>query len=132
ITETAIAGDTPAGISLLRALRRIGIRVAVDDFGSGYSSLGQLRRLPVDLLKIDRTFLADAGSPEAASFLRAIVELARGLGLGVVAEGIESDQQLALVRETRCGLGQGWLWARGMPLDALRAWLRDGVREGLG
>ncbi len=130
ITETAIAGDTPAGISLLRALRRIGVRVAVDDFGTGFSSLGQLRRLPVDLLKIDRTFLADAGSPEAASFLRAIVELARGLSLGVVAEGIESEEQLTLVRETRCGLGQGWLWARAMPLDALRAWLRDGVREG--
>ncbi len=125
ITETAIAGDTPAGISLLRALRRIGVRVAVDDFGSGYSSLGQLRRLPVDLLKIDRVFLADAGSPEAASFLRAIVELARGLGLGVVAEGVESDEQLALVREVRCGLGQGWLWARAMPIDPLRTWLRD-------
>lgn len=129
ITETAIDGDTPAGISLLRALRRIGVRGAVDDFGSGYSSLGQLRRLPVDLLKIDRVFLADAGSPEAASLLRAIVELSRGLGLGVIAEGVENDEQLALVREVQCGLGHGWLWGRAMPVDALRTWLRDEARE---
>ncbi len=129
ITETAIAGDTPAGISVLRALRRIGVRVAVDDFGSGYSSLGQLRRLPVNLLKIDRDFLADAGSPEAASFLRAIVELSRGLGLGVVTEGVENEQQLSLAREVHCGLGQGWLWARAMPLDATRTWLREEAAE---
>jgi EAL domain-containing protein (putative c-di-GMP-specific phosphodiesterase class I) len=70
-------------------------------------------------------FLADAGSPEASSFLRAIVELARGLGLGVVAEGVEAEEQLTLVREVRCGLGQGWLWARAMPLDGLRVWMRE-------
>jgi len=121
ITETAMAADTPGNLASLRALRRRGVRVAVDDFGSGYSSLGQLRRLPVDMLKVDREFLAEARSPDAVALLRAIVELGSGLGLTVVAEGVEREDQLALVRGVGCAMGQGWLWARAMPLDQLRA-----------
>ena len=112
ITETAMAADTPGNLASLRALRRRGVRVAVDDFGSGYSSLGQLRRLPVDMLKIDREFLAEARSAQATALLRAVVELGNGLGLTVVAEGVERQDQLALVRGVGCALGQGWLWAR--------------------
>ncbi|MGE3234710.1 MAG: EAL domain-containing protein, partial [Thermoleophilia bacterium] len=114
ITETAMAADTPGNLASLRALRRRGVRVAVDDFGSGYSSLGQLRRLPVDMLKIDREFLAEARSAQATALLRAVVELGNGLGLTVVAEGVERQDQLALVRGVGCALGQGWLWARPM------------------
>jgi EAL domain-containing protein (putative c-di-GMP-specific phosphodiesterase class I) len=98
-------------------LRRRGVRVAVDDFGSGYSSLGQLRRLPVDMLKIDREFLREARSAQATALLRAVVELGNGLGLTVVAEGVERQDQLALVRGVGCPLGQGWLWARPMAMD---------------
>jgi EAL domain-containing protein (putative c-di-GMP-specific phosphodiesterase class I) len=116
ITETAMAVDTPHNLGALRALRRRGVRVAVDDFGSGYSSLGQLRRLPVDMLKIDREFLAEARSSQATALLRAVVELGNGLGLVVVAEGVERQDQLALVRGVGCALGQGWLWARPMPI----------------
>jgi EAL domain-containing protein (putative c-di-GMP-specific phosphodiesterase class I) len=123
ITETAMAGDTPGNLASLRALRRSGVRVAIDDFGSGYSSLGQLRRLPVDMLKVDREFLGEARSSEATALLRAIVELAGGLGLTVVAEGVERSDQLALVRGVGCRLGQGWLWSRPMPIDELQALL---------
>ncbi|HTI34549.1 MAG TPA: EAL domain-containing protein [Miltoncostaea sp.] len=117
ITETAMAADTPGNLASLRALRRRGVRVAVDDFGSGYSSLGQLRRLPVDMLKIDREFLREARSTQAAALLRAVVDLGNGLGLAVVAEGVERQDQLALVQGVGCDLGQGWLWARPMGID---------------
>lgn len=101
---TELPGDAPVRIE--RAPERA-------DFGSGYSSLGQLRRLPVDMLKIDRE-LAEARSSQATALLRAVVELGNGLGLMVVAEGVERQDQLALVRGVGCALGQGWLWARPM------------------
>lgn len=123
ITESGMAADSPGNLSSLRALRRRGVRVAVDDFGSGYSSLGQLRRLPVDMLKVDREFLAEARSPAARALLRAIVELGNGLGLTVVAEGVEREDQLILARGVGCALGQGWLWARPMPAEGIRALL---------
>ncbi len=116
ITESAMAADTPGNLASLRALRGRGVRVAVDDFGSGYSSLGQLRRLPVDMLKIDREFVAEARSAQATALLRAVVELGNGLGLTGGAEGVERQDQLALVRSVGCALGQGWLWARPMPI----------------
>jgi diguanylate cyclase (GGDEF)-like protein len=112
MTETAMFHDTTTTISRLTALRDLGVRVALDDFGTGYSSLGYLRQFPVDMLKIAREFLApaDAG-PDGWAFASAIVALGRTLGLRIIAEGIETREQLDRLREMGCELGQGYLFA---------------------
>ena len=106
----------------MAALRRLGVRVAIDDFGAGYSSLARLRDLPLDVLKIDRAFLA-ARSPKGEAILRAVVELGRSLGLPTVAEGVETAEQLGLLRRVGRGLAQGYLIARPMP--AAESWGLD-------
>ncbi|MGN6797049.1 MAG: putative bifunctional diguanylate cyclase/phosphodiesterase [Gaiellaceae bacterium] len=117
ITETAMISDFDLVLSRLRDLRAANIRVAVDDFGSGYSSLNYIRRLPIDVLKIDRAFIADIGeSSEVAALTETILALARIIGVVVVAEGIETDAQLAEVTRLGCDLGQGYLFLR--PVDA--------------
>ena len=117
ITETAMISDFDLVLSRLKDLRAANIRVAVDDFGSGYSSLNYIRRLPIDLLKIDRAFIADIGeSEEVAALTETILGLARIIGVTVVAEGIETEAQLAEVTRLGCDLGQGYLFLR--PVDA--------------
>ena len=117
ITETAMISDFDLVLSRLRDLRAANIRVAVDDFGSGYSSLNYIRRLPIDVLKIDRAFIADIGeSAEVAALTETIIALARIIGVVVVAEGIETEAQLAEVTRLGCDLGQGYLFLR--PVDA--------------
>jgi len=117
ITETAMISDFDLVLSRLRDLRAASIRVAVDDFGSGYSSLNYIRRLPIDVLKIDRAFIADIGeSGEVAALTETILALARIIGVTVVAEGIETEAQLAEVTRLGCDLGQGYLFLR--PVDA--------------
>jgi diguanylate cyclase (GGDEF)-like protein/PAS domain S-box-containing protein len=117
ITETAMISDFDLVLSRLRDLRAANIRVAVDDFGSGYSSLNYIRRLPIDVLKIDRAFIADIGeSGEVAALTETILALARIIGVTVVAEGIETEAQLAEVTRLGCDLGQGYLFLR--PVDA--------------
>jgi diguanylate cyclase (GGDEF)-like protein/PAS domain S-box-containing protein len=117
ITETAMISDFDLVLSRLKDLRAANIRVAVDDFGSGYSSLNYIRRLPIDLLKIDRAFIADIGeSGEVAALTETILALARIIGVTVVAEGIETEAQLAEVTRLGCDLGQGYLFLR--PVDA--------------
>jgi diguanylate cyclase (GGDEF)-like protein len=113
ITETAFMRDPDAAAERLRELRRLGVRAALDDFGTGYSSLAYLRDLPVDYLKVARPFIAqmERGEHDRA-LVRSIVELGRGLGLEVVAEGIETEQQAALLRELSCDMGQGFLLGR--------------------
>ena len=115
MTETAMFRDIGATIATLDALRDLGIRIAMDDFGTGYSSLAYLRRFPVDSLKIARELIAgpaESDDPEAWAFARAIVALGRSLGLSTVAEGIETPQQLRVLRGLGCGLGQGYLFGR--------------------
>ena len=115
MTETAMFRDIGATIATLEALRDLGIRIAMDDFGTGYSSLAYLRRFPVDSLKIARELIAgpaESDDPEAWAFARAIVALGRSLGLSTVAEGIETPQQLRVLRGLGCGLGQGYLFGR--------------------
>ena len=93
------------------------VRLAIDDFGTGYSSLSYLRRLPVDVLKIDKAFVDEvASSPDAAALTQAVIELATTFGLATVAEGIEQLDQLERLRDLGCQLGQGYYFAR--PLDA--------------
>ena len=129
ITESVLMQHTPSTLSTLEALRDAGIRVAVDDFGTGYSSLSYLQRFPIDILKVDRSFVEGAASGHEGSVLaRAIVELGRALGMRVVAEGIEEPDQLRAMRSFGCGFAQGYLFAH--PLDApeLEALLRSRVR----
>jgi diguanylate cyclase (GGDEF)-like protein len=120
ITETAIMEQLDAAITILTELRRLGVRLALDDFGTGYSSLSYLQRLPVDILKIDRTFVSGvAGSAEDSALARAIVTLGQTLGLETVAEGVETAEQLAALRELGCQLGQGYYFAKPMDPEAV-------------
>jgi EAL domain-containing protein (putative c-di-GMP-specific phosphodiesterase class I) len=113
LTESAMFHDTHTTIARLQALRALGVRIAIDDFGTGYSSLGYLRRFPVDILKIAREFIGteDSRSDDWA-FARAILALGQTLGLRVVAEGIETAEQLQALRDLGCELGQGYLFGR--------------------
>ena len=128
ITESVLLRDVDDVVARLSALKRIGVRLAIDDFGTGYSSLSYLRRLPVDALKIDRSFVAgvDGGSAEGA-LVRSIVSLGQILGLETIAEGIEETNQLTMLRSFGAELGQGFLFAE--PLDA--AMVPDVIRSGV-
>jgi diguanylate cyclase (GGDEF)-like protein/PAS domain S-box-containing protein len=124
ITETAIMEQLDAAIRILTELRRLGLRLALDDFGTGYSSLSYLQRLPVDILKIDRSFVGGvARSTEDSALARGILTLGQTLGLEVVAEGIETAEQLAALRELGCQLGQGYFFARPLGPAAVDALL---------
>jgi EAL domain-containing protein (putative c-di-GMP-specific phosphodiesterase class I) len=105
-------------------LRALGVKIALDDFGTGYSSLSYLRRLPADALKLDRSFLAEiASEPSAAALTASIVGMGIALGLRVVAEGVEEEGQLKLLRAWGCHEAQGFLFGRAVPADeAERAW----------
>jgi diguanylate cyclase (GGDEF)-like protein/PAS domain S-box-containing protein len=133
VTETALASDLRACRTVLEELRRDGARVAIDDFGTGYSSLAYLKDLPVDHLKVDRSFVRDlhsvgegvAGGP-ARAVAAAVVSLARTLGLGVVAEGVETLEQDEIIRDLGCEAIQGYLYSRPLSRDALAEVLRAG------
>jgi diguanylate cyclase (GGDEF)-like protein len=112
ITESMLMEEPEHAVERLRALKALGVRLAIDDFGTGYSSLSYLRRFPVDVLKIDKAFVAALlAGPEDAALAHAIVRLAHTLQLGTVAEGIETAQQFAELRRLGCELGQGYLFA---------------------
>jgi EAL domain-containing protein (putative c-di-GMP-specific phosphodiesterase class I) len=126
VTESSVMADPARATALLHELRGLGVRLSVDDFGTGYSSLSYLQRLPVDEVKIDRSFvtgLDDRGGN--AAIVRAIVDLGRHLGLEVVAEGVEDQQTWDQLEEMGCHLVQGWHLARPMPPAALVPWLRE-------
>jgi EAL domain-containing protein (putative c-di-GMP-specific phosphodiesterase class I) len=121
ITETTLMEDADSPLQTLDALRASGVRLALDDFGTGYSSLAYLRRFPLDVLKIDRSFIAGIEHDhEAAALVGAVMTMAGSLGLDVVAEGIETEAQRARLRELGCRLGQGYLFARALPGEELR------------
>jgi diguanylate cyclase len=127
MTESVLIDDSEGTLGRLAALKALGVRIAIDDFGTGYSSLAYLRRFPVDLLKIDKTFIDEVGSGTAESPLpRAILGLGGALGMAVVAEGVETASQWERLREMGCELGQGYFLARPMPpADAERLLLQD-------
>ncbi len=119
ITETVLVSDMVIACEHLQELRRLGIRIAIDDFGSGYTSLGHLRLLPVDILKIDRAFVSGLGTDSDDNLVRVLIEAARGLGISVVAEGVETVSQLQVLRGMTCDAVQGHLLGRAlMPSDA--------------
>lgn len=126
ITETSVLRDVERVIPRLAALRTLGVRVAVDDFGTGYSSLAYLSRLPLDVLKIDKSFvdrvLSDA---QGASVAQAVLDMSNSLGLTTVGEGVESSDQAQWLREAGCTLGQGYLWSRPVDREDIDALLAD-------
>ena len=116
ITESVLMQHTQRTMDVLGELRASGVRVAVDDFGTGYSSLSYLQRFPIDVLKVDRAFVADAVTDQGAILARAIVQIGKGLDLQVIAEGIERPDQLRLMQSFGCEYGQGYLFST--PMDA--------------
>jgi diguanylate cyclase (GGDEF)-like protein/PAS domain S-box-containing protein len=133
ITETSMVRDVEGASLVLSRLRALGVRVAIDDFGTGFSSLSHLRHLPVDVLKIDKAFVADIADAHerrhdasgGAAIVSAVIGLARGLGLGVVAEGVEKKSQMNFLEREGCQAAQGYLFCPPLPAAELEAWLRE-------
>jgi len=126
VTESTVISQPLVAVEVLRQLRDKGVTLSIDDFGTGQSSLTTLHRLPYAELKIDRAFVSGCDiDPQAMKIVRATVSMARELGLSVVAEGIETAPEEALLRAAGCDTGQGWRFARAMPEAAFRAWLRE-------
>jgi EAL domain-containing protein (putative c-di-GMP-specific phosphodiesterase class I) len=132
VTETTLVHNTGAAADQLAALRELGVRIAIDDFGSGYSSLSAVASLPADVLKVDRTLVAVL-SPVSVSAAQAVLTAAAALGtaldMHVVAEGVETPEQLDLVRRAGCGFVQGYLFSRPLPTARLQEVLATGLGE---
>jgi diguanylate cyclase (GGDEF)-like protein/PAS domain S-box-containing protein len=127
LTESAIMQHPEEANKLLHALKEMGVRIAIDDFGTGYSSLSYLQRFPVDRLKIDQSFVQDiSADPNDAIIARAVISLGHSLGMGVIAEGVSSREQLAFLREHGCDEIQGFLFSRPLQIEALTQLHRDG------
>jgi EAL domain-containing protein (putative c-di-GMP-specific phosphodiesterase class I) len=127
ITESVVMrhGDVP--VETLRALHAMGVRLTIDDFGTGYSSLAYLKRFPIQTLKIDRSFIKDLTvDADDDAIVSAVIALARGLGLNVVAEGVETPEQLRFLRSKRCYSVQGYLFSKPLPVDEITGMLQTG------
>lgn len=126
ITESIAMTDFEQNVARLTTLRQAGVRVAIDDFGIGYSNLSQLTRLPMDELKIDRSLICDIGvSERSEAIIRAILSMAHAMGYRTIAEGIETSEQLAFLRALGCTAVQGYLLGRPMPADEIDTWARE-------
>jgi len=124
ITESAVMDNAEMAVRLLKRLKALGVALSIDDFGTGYSSLGYLHRFPVDTLKIDRSFVGRIGEQsENAEIVRTIVSLAENMGMDVVAEGVETLNQLSHLRGLKCQYGQGYLFSRPVDADSVTAWI---------
>lgn len=120
ITETALMQDAAAATAILTELRELGVKIALDDFGTGYSSLSYLKRFPVDVLKIDREFIRDLPhDKDDAAIVHAIIAMADKLGLEVVAEGVETEQQFEFLKQANCGISQGYYFLPPVTAEAL-------------
>lgn len=130
ITESALMGDPMVAEKVLRDLKKTGLRIALDDFGTGYSSLGYLHRFPIDILKIDRSFVQDIHrNRRSLDILRAIVGLARTFNLTIVAEGIESQDEAQALAGIGCDNGQGYFFARPLPLEQARDFVTSSISK---
>ncbi|MDN5871962.1 MAG: EAL domain-containing protein [Nitrococcus sp.] len=126
LTEGTVMRDTRNGLELLNKFKAQGVRLSIDDFGTGYSSLAQLKRLPVDELKIDRSFIAElTDGSDAAAIVRSIIEIGHQLGLEVTAEGIESETCWHLLKKYRCDTAQGFYLSRALPADEIPYWINQ-------
>ena len=132
LTESSLMSNSEAAVLALRQIKALGVRLSLDDFGTGYSSLAYLKRFPLDALKIDREFIRDVGTgSDDGTIALAIINLARSLRLRVIAEGVESEAQLAFLRVNGCDEIQGYYFSRPLPVDAIGSVLRDGLRLAL-
>jgi diguanylate cyclase (GGDEF)-like protein len=126
LTESAIMENAETAIEMLSEIRELGIQISIDDFGTGYSSLSYLHRFPIDMLKVDRSFVSSMeDGTENGEIVRTVIALAKTLGLSVVAEGIETIHQLHQLRVLGCEYGQGYLFARPVPVDEVEKILAD-------
>ena len=129
VTETTAMQNPETAIAVLTEIRQMGVRASLDDFGIGHSSLGRLKQFPVDTLKIDRSFVSSADeSADDEAIVRGIIALAHALGLSVVEEGVETETQLALLRNLECDLVQGFLYSPPVAADALAVLLTEGAQ----
>jgi len=126
ITEQSLVEDSHTVIGVLHALKELGVRLAIDDFGTGYASLSYLQSMPVDILKIDRTFVKASDDGEhGRELLEAIVGIGRSLSLLTIAEGVEEPDQLATVRDMGCDLAQGYLLGRPLPIEEAQSLIAE-------
>ncbi|WP_239479389.1 GGDEF/EAL domain-containing response regulator [Lichenicola cladoniae] len=132
ITESALMQDSKAGASILRELKALGLQIALDDFGTGYSSLSYLKQFPIDILKIDKSFVQDInGGNEDGIIVSAVIGMGNSLKKRVIAEGVENVAQLDFLNALQCEEGQGYLFSRPVPADAFAALLSDGISQKL-
>ena len=125
VTEGVLMQDADGALACLHRLRALGVRIALDDFGTGYSSLSYLRRFPFDKLKIDRAFISDIADPDAAAIIRAVVGIGQSLGMSIVAEGVETVEQMEAVRREGCNEVQGFLFSKPLPAPEARAFITN-------
>jgi diguanylate cyclase (GGDEF)-like protein len=121
VTENVLLSQPDQALKIFRELKGLGVRISLDDFGTGYSSLSYFREFPFDKVKIDRSFVADLDGFSSKEIVRSVLELSRSLGIGVVAEGVETTVQLNTLRELGCELVQGYLVSRPQPVDKFEA-----------
>jgi diguanylate cyclase (GGDEF)-like protein/PAS domain S-box-containing protein len=128
LTESVLVQDQDEGVEILKRLKDLGVQIAIDDFGTGYSSLSYLSRLPIDCLKIDRSFVSrSATDRHDAAIVQAIISLAGSLGMRVLAEGVETEEQLAFLRSLGCEEAQGFLFSKPLPQDAAASFISDRI-----
>jgi EAL domain-containing protein (putative c-di-GMP-specific phosphodiesterase class I) len=126
LTETTVMADVESTSGTLRDLKALGLALAIDDFGTGYSSLSYLKRLPLDTLKVDRSFVDGLGTdPQDTAIVRTVIALAKSLHLEVTGEGVETAEQSAQLQELGCDRGQGYLFARPLTAEAVTDLLRS-------
>ncbi|WP_020406320.1 EAL domain-containing protein [Hahella ganghwensis] len=131
ITESALAQDIDTAVNKLNRLRKFGVRMAVDDFGTGFSNMASLKRYPVDMIKIDRSFIRDLPEDEDdLAIVTAIIEMGHALGLKLLAEGVENEEQMAVMKELRCDFVQGFYISRPMPADVFEIRLIENQQSG--
>jgi EAL domain-containing protein (putative c-di-GMP-specific phosphodiesterase class I) len=127
ITENAVMHDVAAAQATVAALREAGIKVALDDFGSGYASLSRMCKIPLDMIKIDRTLVQSLDSDAGRKLVKVVVDLGQSLAMPVTAEGIETEQQARYLADLGCTFGQGYLFGRPAPADETAALLAGGL-----
>ena len=125
MTESILMRDINSSIDKLRQLHDVGVSIAIDDFGTGYSSLSLLQKLPLNRLKIDRSFIQDMEQGTDRSIIEAIAHMSKGLKLEMIAEGVEQEYQLRYLRQLNCPVVQGFIFSQGVPSDEAKKFVLD-------